>query len=237
MLPVLLIGASSATAASTATPTWKPVYSTSFTNPLDTTTWARYNGVPVCCKTSRWSPSHLVVQGGVLNLENYRDPAFGGNWVSAGISMGRSLNQTYGKWEVRFRMDRAVGVGMCMGLWPAQGWPPEIDFAEESARYGDRTTMTGTLHYGAANNMVHSKLAGDFSQWHTAAVEWTPGKIVYRMDGKVWDTVTGPMVPDEPMHLIIQTHVGTNGSTGEMPAASVDGNVDLQLDSVRVYSR
>ena len=38
------------------------------------------------------------------------------------------------------------------------------------------------------------------------------------------------------MHLIMQTHVGSNGSSGDMPAASVTGHVDLQIDWVHVYS-
>ena len=78
-------------------------------------------------------------------------------------------------------------------------------------------------------------MTGDFTQWHTASVEWTPGKIVYLMDDKPWATITSH-VPAQPMHLIMQTHVGSNGSSGDMPAASVTGHVDLRIDWVHVYS-
>ena len=125
IVSVLLLGVVSASAATTTTatpaPTWKSVFSDEFTSGYSTATWTRYNGVPRCCAATRWDPSHLVVSQGIMNLQNYRDSAFGGKWVSGGLSMGKSLDQTYGKWSVRFRMDRAMGVGMCFALWPKTG--------------------------------------------------------------------------------------------------------------------
>ena len=183
--------------------------------------WTGYNGTPRCCKATRWSRSHLVARRGVMTLENYRDSGFGGQWVSAGISMGRSLNQTYGKWTVRFRMDRAVGIGMCMGLWPKKGWPPEIDFAEESSQYGARGVETATLHYGAHNSQIRRKVTGDFSKWHVigVAVDAAPARL------PAWTASAGARSPasrsHQPMHLFIQTHVGSNGKGGGMPAALV----------------
>ena len=149
---------------------WHRSFSGTFAGGYSRKIWTGYNGTPRCCKTTHWSRSHLVARRGVMTLDNYRDSGFGGQWVSAGISMGRSLNQTYGKWTVRFRMDRAVGVGMCMGLWPKKGWPPEIDFAEESSQYGARGVETATLHYGAHNSQIRRKVAGDFSKWHVIGV-------------------------------------------------------------------
>ena len=214
---------------------WHKVFSGTFAAGYSSKIWTGYNGTPVCCKTTRWSRSHLVARRGVMNLRNYRDSAFGGRWVSAGISMGRSLNQTYGKWSIRFRMDRAVGVGMCMGLWPKRGWPPEIDFAEESSQYGGRGVQTATLHYGAHNSQVRSRVTGDFSKWHVVSVEWTPKRLVYLLDGKRWGAVTGSRVPHQPMHLFIQTHVGSNGVNGSMPSLATNRRVDLHLDWVHVY--
>ena len=218
--------------ARAAAPKWHPVFSGTFASGFSTRIWTRYQGTPRCCPTTRWARSHLVAKGGVMNLENYRE---NGRWVSAGMSMGRSLNQTYGKWSVRFRMDRGMGVGMCLALWPKTGWPPEIDFAEESTLYGKRHVETGTLHYGAHNSQNHAKVMGDFSKWHVMSVEWTPGKLVYLLDGKPWHTITGSIVPHQPMHLIMQTHVGTNGTSGGMPAVALTGHVDLHIDWVHVY--
>jgi len=56
-----------------------------------------------------WAKSHVLSMGGVLRIRTYRDPAFGNRWVSGGLSMARILNQTYGRWVVRFRMRRGTG--------------------------------------------------------------------------------------------------------------------------------
>src|SRR5437879_97964 len=148
--------------AKAATPSWQQRFDGNFIR-LSTTTWTRYNGVPRCCSNTIWAPSHLVVRSGVLNLETYRDPAYHGHWVSAGMSMGGSLNQTFGRWSLRFRMDRGRGVGMCVALWPQNGWPPEIDFAEESSIYGGRSVETATLHYSSRNLEIHRQISRDFT--------------------------------------------------------------------------
>lgn len=228
----LLLSPSAAAARSSGV--FQPLFYTPFTAPLSHTWWTEYSGTPRCCPSTIWSPTHLHVSGGVLTLDTSRDPKFGGRWVSAGLSMGRSLNLTYGQWLVRFRVERGTGVSMCMALWPKVGWPPEIDFAEESSKYGaTRSVMTGTLHYSPKNLMIHEKVSGDFTKWHTMGVDWTPGRIVWLLDGRTWATVT-QHVPAQPMHLIIQTGVGSNGSSGVMPNTSTPAHVDLQVDWVSV---
>ncbi len=109
---VALIAPSQASAA------WQLRYYGRFSHGLNTSMWTRYSGTPRCCPDTVWKQSHVVVKGGILRLQNYRDPAYGGRWVSGGISMGRSLNQTYGRYRVRFRITKGRGVGMCIFLWP-----------------------------------------------------------------------------------------------------------------------
>jgi beta-glucanase (GH16 family) len=234
---LLLVGAAAASASALhghahKKSKWHAVYKGDFSSGYSKKIWTRYNGTPTCCSATRWSRSHLVAKHGIMNLQNYRDS---GRWLSAGMSMGKSVNLTYGKWSVRFRMDRGGGVGMCLALWPEHGWPPEVDFAEESSRYGSRRIETGTLHYGPHNSQNHARVNANFSKWHVMSVELTPHKLVYLLDGKRWHTVTGSAVPHQPMHLFMQTHVGSNGSSGEMPAATLSRHVDLHVDWVRVY--
>lgn len=229
----LLVGSPS-TALARTLGSFQPYYYSNFNSPLSSSWWTVYSGRPRCCSSTIWSPTHVHVANGVLTLDTSRDPNFGDHWVSAGVSMGRSLNMTYGQWLVRFRMTRGAGVGECMALWPHVGWPPEIDFAEESSRYGaTRSAMTATLHYSSHNDEIHNHVSGDFSQWHTLGVDWLPGRIVYLLDGRTWATVT-QHVPSQLMHLIIQTGVGSNGSTGVMPNSTTPAHVDLQIDWVVV---
>lgn len=213
---------------------WQAVYRSDFQSGFDHHTWTRYTGVPRCCSSTIWAPSHVVTDANGLDLVTERDPLYGDRWVSAGTSMPHA-NQLYGKWSVRFRMDAGDGVGMCISLWPGHGWPPEIDFAEESSIYGNRHVMTGTFHHGSGNIQNHARVTRDFSKWHVMSVEWTPGKLVYLIDGKRWHTITGSAVPHQPMHLFMQTNVGSNGQSGLMPAATMRRHVDLQVDWVHIY--
>jgi beta-glucanase (GH16 family) len=232
-LAVGLVAASAQDAHASAT--WKLRFSGNFRHGINTSIWTRYSGTPTCCPDTFWAKSHVVVKSGILRLQNYRDPAFGGRWVSGGVSMGRSLNQTYGKYQVRFRITQGRGVGMCIFLWPKSGWPPEIDFAEESSAVGQRQLETATLHYGSHNTEIHSRVRANFQSWHTIGLNWTPGKILYTLDGRAWGSVTGSHVPNVPMHLGIQTHVGSNGNSGPGPGSTTPSKVGLQIDWVHIW--
>src|SRR5437773_9701530 len=80
------------------------VFYQQFRHRLKPHTWTLYNGVPTCCKDSRWAPSHVVSRHGALRIRTYKDANYGGAWVSGGVSMARMVNQTYGRWVVPFRM-------------------------------------------------------------------------------------------------------------------------------------
>lgn len=198
--------------------------------------WTKYHGRDGCCPMTYWAPSHLVEGGGLLTMNIGRDPAYGYKWIAAGMSQGRSLNQTYGWWSVRFRMAKGAGTAFAMMLWPKTGWPPEIDFAEEGPSMGaNRSVVTSTLHYGRRNSMIHHSVRANFTKWHTVGVKWTPGRIAYRLDGHTWATVTGRHVPDQPMHLSIQTEVGPKGTDNTMPTSHTPSPTRLQINWVRVY--
>lgn len=218
-----------------ASAAWSLRFSGQFSHGINTSIWTEYHGQPRCCQNTLWSRSHIKVKRGILRLQNFRDAAYGGKWVSAGISMGRSLNQTYGRWHVRFRMTKGRGVGMCIFLWPAHGWPPEVDFAEESSDVGGRQWETSTLHYGSSNSQIHHRVHANFQNWHTIGVTWLPGLLRYTLDGRTWAQITGSHVPNVPMHLGIQTHVGSNGQSGGMPDATTPSKVALQVDFVKVW--
>src|ERR671929_1392719 len=65
------------------------VFYQQFRHALKPHTWTLYDGVPTCCKDSRWAPSHVVSKHGALRIQTYRDASYGGNWVSGGVSMAR----------------------------------------------------------------------------------------------------------------------------------------------------
>ena len=218
---------------------WRRVFFDSFARGLQPRRWGRYSGQPGGDPGGWWAPSHVVDRHGIVSLETYRDPRFGGRWVSGGISSALALKQTYGKYEVRLRMDPGKGVAVVALLWPvADHWPPEIDFAENGGETSARRHVTATLHYGSHNTQIQHSVSGDFTHWHTLGVEWLPSELVYTLDGHAWAVVKGPEVPSEPMELDIQTQAGTCGDAfAPCPDATTPPRVNAQIDWVAVYAR
>jgi beta-glucanase (GH16 family) len=145
--------------------------------------------------------------------------------------------QTYGKYLVRFRFDSGVGIAHAILLWPADNsWPPEVDFSEDNG--AGRQTDYATLHYGPSNTMVQHSLSVDLTQWHTLGVEWTPGRLVYTIDGRSWATVNDSQVPSVPMVLDIQTQAWACGTSNweQCPNATTPSHVNLYVDWVVAYA-
>ena len=232
---LILLGVSSAADGGGV---WQRVLYDNFSQGLSPARWARYSGQPGGDPGGLWSPSHVVVRNGLLNLETYRDPHYHNRWVSGGLSDAPGLKQRYGKYEVRFRVDRGHGVAFVALLWPSDNrWPPEIDFAENGGEFNGRNHVSATLHYGSADHQHQTTLPGNFTNWHTLGVQWTPGKIQYFVDGRVWATMSGRDVPAQRMELDMQTQAGTCGvAYAPCPNAATPRYVGAQIAWVSAFS-
>ncbi|RFU22391.1 hypothetical protein D0Z06_07090 [Geodermatophilus marinus] len=228
---------STATGAAGNAPTgdvagWRQVFSDDFDGSTLGSQWRTYSGQPGGSPYGTWSPSQVQVSDGFLNLRNNLQ---NGQWVSGGLAS--RIGQTYGKWEVRFRIDASDEIKYAALLWPdGPSWPPEIDFAEDAG--GDRSGTTATLHYGSDDSMVGERVAVDLTQWHTMGVEWSPGRIVYTLDGRPWATTEHQGVPSEPMHLALQTQPGGCQGGGGAFGCGVGnpGTTTMQVDWVTIYA-
>ena len=181
----------------------------------------------------------MTLQGGLLNLTGALDAR--GHEESGGI--GSEINQMYGRWEVRFRVDQGSGYSAVTLLWPQydKDWPRagEIDFAEINAASRDIGHMF--VHSGANNAQLSGALHVDFTKWHTVAVEWLPGHVSFYVDGKrqsfIVTTAKHPsMVPAiEPMHLALQLDEGCDDW---IPCrnASTPAKVVMQVDWVKIFA-
>ncbi len=230
------LGLASTAGAATPPPTSsrfpKMIFYRQFKDPLKRHTWTIYQGVPGCCSQSYWARSHVVSKAGALRIQTYRDPAYGNRWVSGGVSMARLVNQTYGRWVVRFRMPKGAGVGMDVALRPS-GSGTVVDWIEESSDKGAaRAIETATLHYGSTR--IHAQVHANFTKWHTMILAWVPGQITVRVDDHLWANYRSH-IPSSPMHLVMQTNVGSNGFTGTMPNSTTPPKVSLIVDYVAVY--
>lgn len=217
---------------------WRLSFYDDFRHGLSASRWGRYSGQPGGDPGGWWAQSHVTVEHGILDLETYRDSRFGGRWVSGGVSSAPALKQTYGKYEVRLRIGRGKGVAAVVLLWPVgDHWPPEIDFAENGGETNARDHIAATLHYGPRDDQIQHSVRRDFSRWHTVGVEWTPGRLVYTLDGRRWATVHSPAVPAEPMELDLQTQAGTcREASAPCPDATTPARVSVEIDWVAAYA-
>jgi beta-glucanase (GH16 family) len=223
---------------------WREVFADDFTGSSLDWQWTAYWGVPGGDPGGFFDPTHVTVSGGELVISAHKDPAddawdAGPNtYVTGGVSSSPSFAQTYGDYLVRFRMDAGQGIAHAILLWPqSNAWPPEIDFSEDNG--GQRQTDYATLHYGSGNTQVQKSVAVNLTRWHTLGVQWTPGKLVYTLDGRSWATVTNANVPSIPMVLDIQTQAWACGtSTWEQcPNAGTPARVNLDVDWVVAYAK
>lgn len=218
----------SGTATAAAAHGWRLVAADEFDGSrVDTGRWTLYDGAGNGGVGLR-RPSAVSQSGGELHITGRGDVSGGMNWRGG---------RTYGRWEVRARMDRGNGYAPAILLWPSSGrWPQdgEIDLSEIPR--GDRRESHFTIHWGAENSQTGFASRGDFTQWHTFAVEWQPDHITFFLDGRAVYTNTDPVaIPRGPMHLAVQNDVGPyNWIPPRDP--STPPEVALHVDWVRIYA-
>lgn len=190
-------------------PGWTRTYCTDFFGTHLPPGWERFHGRPKGDPAGLWTPSHVSVQDGVLDLTTSRDPAFGNAWVSGGACLC-GLAQRYGAFFVRSRLT-AGGPASVQLLWPKNNrWPPEVDFYE-SWQLPNNNTFT--VHWANADHKVQGWQKANMTKWHTWGVFWTPTTLEFVVDWgindwSVWGTLTRrDAIPTTPMTLDIQQQV------------------------------
>jgi hypothetical protein len=188
--------------AANALPGYQLTYSTNFPGNKVPAAWIIYHGQPQSDPGAQFGSAHVVVGGGMLRLNTWRDPHYQDRWVTGGLCLcGKP--QTYGAYFVRSRVTGGGATDVQL-LWPASNvWPPEVDFNET----GGRTFATSaTVHFGPSNQIVQNELRINVLQWHTWGVIWTPSSLTYTVDGVAWASVSSrfAQIPDVPMHLALQ---------------------------------
>jgi hypothetical protein len=222
-------------------PGWHLVLSDDFPGTsLDLTKWY----APYDSPSRHWRPQQVTVHDGVLDIDAARQAD--GYWWSSGVNGGRGLKQTYGKYLVRARFDAGRGISDAMMLWPTGGvcdWPPEIDFSESGGEWAtSRTGYSGFYHYRnpGCGQDGHVSLGQapsvDYTQWHTIGVEWTPGKLVYTLDGQPWATSTDLNIAQFNTingELVLQSQACNGSSCTDMTTPL---HVHLIVDWVAIYA-
>lgn len=213
---------------------WRQTLAEDFSGTRLPAGWVAYSGRPGGNPHGWWDRAHVMFGGSKLRLTgSWSD----GRFHTGGV-MAWGARSTYGRYQVRFRVQPAPGVSYALLLWPSHGgWPStgEIDFAEDGG--GNRHSMTATLHHGSGNHLLQRHLGADFSRWRTVGVDWQPGRLVYTLDGRPWATVRSSHVPTGPMDLALQLEAGRGSAWSPAPSAATPAHVSLEVDWVVAYRK
>jgi len=180
-----------------------------------------------------WVHSAVTEGNGELTISTINT---GNGWVSGGLSQGWE-GETYGRFEVRAKVDWGPGTAGAILLWPSDdSWPPEVDILETPGR--NRDTASFTNHWagaGGRDTYESHDFGVDVSQWHTYALDWTADRLTYSIDGRQMFTTT-QNVPHQPMSLGLMGWVAQPGDAwfGGAPGAGTPNQVDMHVDWVRI---
>jgi hypothetical protein len=167
------------------------------------------------------SAGHLMLVGGV----------YGGEDQGAGIISRHA--QTFGRWVVRMRAEPGTGYSATAFLWPVHMGEPEyaeIDFAEILG--ADRRSGGVFIHHGPDDRQVQRTIRGDFTQWHTLAVDWLPDHVTFWTDGqKIW-TYKGSFIPEQ---ATMQLYLRNEMRNGFHRTVRTPKKITMQVDWIRVY--
>ncbi len=172
------------------------------------------------------TPEDTYLQNGDLVLRD-RMGNFGSYKYSCGWAWTKKWFK-YGYFEMRAQYPKGNG------QWPAwwmlmQGWPPEIDIAEY--RGAPRGYMTEAFYWGSwSTTLLNESHGWDFTKWHTYALDWGPGYLIWYVDGKAEKYYYGDQVPSDSMYVIFSA--GLDGSSAD----SATGFPNYyKIDYFRVY--
>ncbi len=187
-----------------------------------------------------YAPDGWAVRDGFLVFKAEKRSLGGKPYTSGMASSFGKFSQKYGWFEARMKVPGSQGMWPAFWLLPAsKKWPPEIDIMELIGREKNKVYLT--LHEKQAGTWKPKSFgkafeATDFTaDFHTYAVEWAPGEIVWYVDGVERHRVKDAGVPDEPMYILLNLAVG--GDWPRMPDETTVFPSTMQVDYVRVYQK
>ncbi len=186
------------------------------------------NGEYLSIKADR-TPDHL------------RDSANWKPYISGVITSYDAFQFTYGYAEARVRPP--TGPGMFSAFWLLNAYyvdlEPEIDIMESLGENSD--VVYHTYHYRDGwGNLVSSASyetwGDDFSSdFHVYAVKWSPGEIIWYVDGEERQRLSHENIAAQPMYLLF--NLAIDGDWPVSPDWTTVFPSTFDIDYVRVYQR
>ncbi len=173
--------------------------------------------------------------------DDLKDKAFGQKYLSGVITSYDSFKFTYGYVEARVQLP--FGRGLWPAFWLLNAYyvddKPEIDIMEFIGHNQDVAYHT-YHYYDGEGNLRSTESEGtvgiDFTNgWHTFAVEWLPGQLIFYVDGIERHRVIDSKVSQQEMYIIANTALG--GWWPGSPDSSTPFPAEYKIDYIRAYQR
>lgn len=196
--------------------------------------------------------NNAMVKNGKLFITAIKEQKENRQYTSARLVTKNKAEFKYGRIEVSAKLP--AGRGTWPAIWmlgknlPEVGWPAsgEIDIMEHVGY--DKDSIHGTIHTKAYNHVKGTQkgktifIATPYDEFHLYAIEWTPEKIDFMLDGVVYNQINNEHLTtdewpfDQPFYLILNLAVGGNwgGKKG------IDESVfpaTMQVDYVRAFQK
>jgi len=170
-----------------------------------------------------------------------RDRTNGKPYVSGVMTSYDAFQFTYGYAEARIRAPKGNGFFAAFWLLNARyvDLEPEIDISEFLGE--NPYVVHHTYHYYDANDTLVSSptfdtWVDDFSNdFHTYAVRWSPGEIIWYVDGRETRRLAHDQVSQQPMYVLF--NLAIDGDWPQSPDSNTVFPSALEIDYVRVYRR
>lgn len=166
-----------------------------------------------------------------------------GRYTSGRIKTKGRFSQKYGRFEVQLKIPRGPGLLPAFwlmgnaGQWPANG---EIDVIENVGE--SPNTVFANVHapgYSSPGEHIADQALAD--GFHNYAIEWTPGRIQWFFDGKLFKTADAAKLQpgqawvfdEQPFYMILNVAIG-----GDWPGQPVDSALpqSMIIDWVKVMA-
>jgi beta-glucanase (GH16 family) len=146
------------------------------------------------------------------------------DFTSGMLSTARSFRQKYGVFHAKVKM---AGGSVSQAFWMVSDTMlPHIDVArfENGKLYSNYFWGKGTSPNRSLSKTGGVKYADEY---YIYTLEWTPNKLTWKINGKVFKTQTSG-VPQEEMFINFSSNLKKDASEGGLPSA-------MEIDWVRVY--
>jgi beta-glucanase (GH16 family) len=166
------------------------------------------------------------VENGYLIIEARKEKFEGANYTSARLVTKNKGDWKYGRLVIRAQIPTGKGLwpagwilptDKVYGEWPKSG---EVDILEAVGFAPD--SAFGSVHTERYNGMIGTQRTASLivpnlsTQFHDYEIEWTPEKIDFYIDNKLYNTFknehtgSGAWPFDQNFHLILNIAVGGN---------------------------